>query len=181
MTIGLKQKLDYSDYAGIPPDGKRYEILDGDLLVTPAPSPLHQRASKRLQRQLEAYFESRALGEVFNAPIDVILTPHDVFQPDLVVVTDPRHISPRGIEAPPLLVVEILSPSSQDQDRGAKARRYAQLGIVHYWIVDPNIPRIECYRVQSGRYALVAQSEGSASLAHPDFPDLLLQLQHLQS
>lgn len=85
----------------IPPDGKRYEILEGELYVTPAPSPLHQRASKRLQRQLEAYFEGRSLGEVFNAPIDVILTPHDVFQPGLVVVTESSQISQRGIEGAP--------------------------------------------------------------------------------
>ncbi len=67
MMPGLKPKLDYSDYASIPPDGKRYEILDGELCVTPAPSPLHQRVSRRLQRQLEDYFHARGLGEVFNA------------------------------------------------------------------------------------------------------------------
>jgi Uma2 family endonuclease len=88
MITGLKQKLDYSDYARIPPDGKRYEILEGELYWTPAPSPLHQRISKRLQRTLEAYFEARSLGEVFDAPIDVILTAQDVVQPDLVVVAN---------------------------------------------------------------------------------------------
>jgi hypothetical protein len=67
MPTGLKRKLDYSDYAAIPPDGKRCEILDGAALVTPAPSPLHQRVSKRLQRQLEAYFETGSRAEVFNA------------------------------------------------------------------------------------------------------------------
>jgi Uma2 family endonuclease len=68
--IGLKQILDYCDLAHTPDDGNRYEILEGNLLVTPAPAPLHQRTSKRLQRQLEAYFETRSMGEVFNAPID---------------------------------------------------------------------------------------------------------------
>jgi Uma2 family endonuclease len=180
MVIGLKQTLDYSDYAGIPPDGNRYEILEGELYVTPAPSPLHQRVSKRLQRQLEDYFEGRSLGEVFNAPIDVILTPHDVVQPDLVVITDASRISQRGIEGAPLLVVEILSPSSRNQDRTTKARRYAQLGIRHYWIVDPDAARLECYRAESDRYMLVLQGEAPASLSHPDFPDLALQLQQLR-
>ena len=72
METGLKQRLDYGDYAGIPPDGLTYEILDGELYATPAPSPMHQRVSKRLQRQLEAYFEARGLGEVFNARIDLL-------------------------------------------------------------------------------------------------------------
>ena len=181
MAIGLKQTLDYGDYAAIPPDGKRYELLEGELYVTPAPSPLHQRVSKRLQRQLEAYFEGRSLGEVFNAPIDVILTPHDVFQPDLVVVTESSQISQRGIEGAPLLVVEVLSSSTRVQDRSAKARRYAQLGIHHYWLVDPEIPRIECYRAESGRYVLLFESEGHASTPHPDFAGLTIELQHLRS
>ncbi|MGH7232788.1 MAG: Uma2 family endonuclease [Nitrospiraceae bacterium] len=180
MAIGIKHKLDYSDYAGIPPDGKRYEILEGELFVTPAPTPLHQRVSKRLQRQLESYFEGRSLGEVFDAPIDVILTTQDVVQPDLIVVTETTQISQRGIEGAPLLVVEILSPSTRDHDRITKARRYAQLGVRHYWLVDPEIPRMECYRAESGRYVLLVQGEDAASLTHPDFSGLTIQLQHLR-
>jgi Uma2 family endonuclease len=176
MITGLKQKLDYSDYVEIPPDGKRYELLEGDLHVTPAPSPLHQRASKRLQRKLEAFFEARGIGEVFNAPIDVILTPHDVVQPDLVVVVEPTQISARGIEGPPLLVVEILSPSTGIRDRTVKARRYAALGIRHYWLVDPEAKRVECYRAEAGAYAPVVAGEAEASMSHPDWPELTFPL-----
>jgi Uma2 family endonuclease len=174
--IGLKQKLDYSDLAAAPDDGYRYEILEGDLLVTPAPSPLHQRVSKRLQRQLEAYFEARSLGEVFNAPVDLILTFHDVVDPDLVVVAEPKQVSERGIEGAPLLVVEILSPSTRVRDRTMKARRYAELGIPHYWIVDPDEKRLECFRLQATTYELLLQGESPAKLTHPDFPDLQLDL-----
>ena len=81
--------------------------------MTPAPSPFHQRASKRLQRQLERYFEDTGRAEVFNSPIDLILSPHDIAQPDLAVVTDRWSVVRRGIEAPPLLVVDkVLSPST---------------------------------------------------------------------
>jgi Uma2 family endonuclease len=145
MITGLKQKLDYDDYSGIPPDGKRYEILEGDLYVTPAPSPTHQRISRRLERVLEDYFHPRRLGEVFDAPIDAILTPNDVVQPDLVVVANAAQISARGIEGAPLLMVEILSTSTRSQDRTVKARRYAALGVRHYWIVDPDAKALECY------------------------------------
>ena len=147
MATGLKRKLDYEDYARLPDDGKRYEILDGELYVTPAPSPLHQRVSKRLQRKLEDYFEARGLGEVFNAPIDMILGRHDIAQPDILVVTDPGQISGRGIEGAPLLVVEVLSPSTRRHDRQVKMARYASLAVPHYWIVDPEAHRIECYRL----------------------------------
>jgi Uma2 family endonuclease len=179
MITGLKRKLDYSDYVEILPDGKRYELLEGDLYVTPAPSPPHQRASKRLRRRLEDYFEARGLGEVFNAPLDVILTPHEVVQPDLVVVADPTQISGRGIEGPPLLVVEILSPSTGIRDRTVKARRYAALGIRHYWLVDPEAKRLECYRAEAAAYVPVVQGEADAPVAHPDWPDLNLVLADL--
>src|SRR5262245_44060512 len=89
--------------------------------------------SKQLYERLAAYFEGRGLGEVFFAPIDLILTNHDVVQPDLVVVSDPTQVSPRGIEGIPRPVVEILSPSTRNQDR-AKSCRYAELGIPRYWI-----------------------------------------------
>ena len=89
--------------------------------MTPAPSPFHQRASKRLQRQLERYFEDTGRAEVFNSPINLILSPHDIAQPDLAVVTDRWSVVRRGIEAPPLLVVEVLSPSTERLDRGTRA------------------------------------------------------------
>ena len=179
MITGIKQKLDYDDYAGIPPDRNRYEIIEGELYVTPAPSPLHQRVSKRLQRQLEAYFEGRGLGEVFDAPVDLILTHHDVVQPDLVVVAEPRQVSARGIEGAPLLVVEVLSPSTRVQDRTVKARRYAAVGIPHYWIVDPEARRIECYRVDSGAYVAACEGEGDATIALPDWQGLMIALSDL--
>jgi Uma2 family endonuclease len=153
----LKRKLDYSDYVATPDDGKRYEIVEGDLYVTPSPSPMHQRVSRRLQRQLESYFHERSIGEVFNAPIDLILTDHNVMVPDLVVVSSPDLISKRGIEGPPLLIVEILSPSTRRLDRGAKARRYAESGVEHYWIVDPENKRLECHRLAERVFRPVAE------------------------
>jgi Uma2 family endonuclease len=181
MTIGLKQILDYEDYAGIPPDGKRYELLEGDLYVTPAPSPLHQWVSKRLQRQLEEHFEARGLGRVYNTPVDVILTHHDVVQPDLVVVTDLRQVSGRGIEGPPALLVEVLSPTTAAQDRGAKSRRYAALGVPHLWLLEPESRRLECYRLEGQAYRLVADATGEAGLEHPDWPGLTVRLADLRA
>ena len=176
MAPELKRKLDYSDYVATPDDGKRYEILDGDLCVNPSPSPLHQRVSRRLQLQFESYFHGRSIGEVFNAPIDLILSPHDVMVPDLMVVSDPAFITERGIEGPPLLIVEILSPSTKKQDRGAKAHRYAESGVEHYWIVDPKARRLECHRLMGREFQLVAEIEGESALLHPDIKELKIDL-----
>ena len=120
--MALKQKLDYSDLAGTPDDGLRYEILDGDLFGTPSPSIPHQRVSRELQRQLVAYFHPDGRGEVFDALLDVILSPHDVVEPDLIVVTQASQFSQRGIEGAPTLVVEILSPSTKQRDRTVKVQ-----------------------------------------------------------
>ena len=169
-------KLTYEDYASAPADGKIYQILDGELLVTPAPSPFHQRASKRLQRQLEAYFEDAGRGEVFDAPIDLILSPHDVVQPDLAVVTDPSSITGRGIERPPLLVVEVISPSTARHDRQLKAHRYAILGVPHYWILDPDQRRLECFALKAGSYELAVAGDALEQVAPPAWPGLTIDL-----
>lgn len=176
MDRVLNAKLTYEDYASAPADGMTYQVVDGALLVTPAPNPFHQRASKRLQRQLEAYFEDNGRGEVFNAPIDLILSRHDIIQPDLVVVTDPSIVTRRGIEAPPLLVVEVISPSSAQHDRQLKAQRYALLAVPHYWILDPDQQRLDCFTLREGVYETVASAKSPATLDLENWPGLTIDL-----
>jgi len=176
MRHAVKRKLGYDDLTGMPDDGLIREILDGDLVVTPSPAPAHQRVSKRLQRQLEAYFEARGVGEVFNAPLDTILGPHDVVEPDILVVTNAAAVTHRAIEGPPALVVEILSPSTATRDRTVKKHRYAAAGVAHYWLVDIDARRIECLRLAEEGYTLAAEAQGTESLVVPDWPDLTVDL-----
>jgi Uma2 family endonuclease len=176
---GLKRKLDYSDLQLTPDDGRRYELERGDLLVTPSPSLRHQRACRELFVQLMSYFHGRRLAEVFFAPTDLILTAHDVFVPDLVVTTDPASPSGRGIEKPPLLVVEVLSPSTCGIDRGLKARRYAELGVQHYWLADPERRSLECHRLRDGTFHSVVEGRDDATLVHPDWEGLSIDLGRL--
>jgi len=180
MRTGLNYKLEYDDLANFPDDGYRYELLDGDLMMTPAPNPRHQEVCGRLYLQLVAYFQPRG-GRVFFAPLDMILTKRDVFQPDLLVVTDPALITNRAVEGAPAIAVEVLSPSTADRDRTAKPARYAALGVRHYWIVDPDRRRMECYRERGGTYELVVEGEGSALLDQPDWPGLTIDLGQLWS
>jgi Uma2 family endonuclease len=179
VGFDLKRKLDYSDLQFTPDDGKRYELVRGDLFVTPSPNLRHQRVSRELLVQLMSYFHGRSLGEVFDAPTDVILTGQDVFVPDLVVTTDPGSPTGRGIERPPLLVVEILSPSTHKIDRGLKARRYAELGVQHYWIADPDRQRLECCRLRDGGFQPVIEGQGNTTLVHPDWDGLSIDLGRL--
>jgi Uma2 family endonuclease len=179
MAQSVKRKLGYDDLAGMPDDGLIREILDGVLFVTPSPVPMHQRVAKRLARQLEQYFEARGLGEVFQAPLDVILGPHDVAEPDLLLVTDPALVTERAIEGAPTLVVEILSPSTASRDRIIKRRRYAATGIEEYWIVDIDRQRIECLTLTEAGYSLSVAAERDETLVHRRWPDLTIHLAHL--
>ncbi len=139
MTESTKSPWTYEAYAGIPYDGKRHEIVAGDHFVNPAPNLYHQTVSRRLQFQLYSAIELKELGVVFNAPVDLQLSEHDIVQPDLVVIAKDRsHImTPIKIRGIPNLVVEILSPSNKKYDRETKRRAYQRCQIPEYWIVDP--------------------------------------------
>lgn len=156
MTAVLQIERPYTseDLASIPDDGKRYEVIGGELIVSPAPSTKHQRASIRLTRILADYLERSASGEVFAAPLDVVLGTHDIVQPDLVVMLH-RHaerITEAGIEGAPDIVIEITSPSSQRVDRIRKSATYATFGVPEYWIVDPETETILVQTLVDGRY-----------------------------
>jgi len=169
--------LTYEDYVGLPNDGKRYEILDGELFVTPAPVPLHQRVSRNLERLLDRHVVGGALGEILHAPIDVILSPTTIAQPDILFIRAGRDIvTRRAVEAPPDLVVEILSPSSLRQDRVTKAALYARFGVPHYWIVDPEARRIDAYELEGGTYRLTAEARGTDVLRSSLFAGLEIAL-----
>lgn len=120
--------LTYEDYCRLPNDRNRYEVLDGELSVTPAPRISHQRVSNRLHRFLDNHVVANQLGEILTAPTDLILAPTTVVQPDLVFISnDRRHIvAERAIEGPPNLVIEILSPTTGNIDRVTKAQLYAR-------------------------------------------------------
>jgi Uma2 family endonuclease len=177
------RKWDYSDLDQLPEAdlGFRYEVLDGELFVTPSPRTIHQLVSKRLQQVLIAYFEERRIGEVFHAPIDVILGQHDILVPDLVVVTNAAQVSERGVEGAPAIAIEILSHSTTKRDRTLKSSRYGAAGVPHYWIVNPAPVSLECYRLINRRYALVASGTAPARVAHPDWPGLTIDLEMLGS
>ncbi len=166
----------YTDYAAISNDGRRYEVHEGELSVTPAPGSKHQEISLNLAVALYQYVRARGLGKVLEAPIDCILSETTIVQPDIAYVEARRLdiISPRGIEGPPALVVEILSPSTIQIDRVVKRQLYARHGVPAYWIVDPEQQSVEAYTLSEGAYELVARLEGAQPAALPPFADLAL-------
>ncbi|MFH0944251.1 MAG: Uma2 family endonuclease [Planctomycetota bacterium] len=168
--------LGYKDYEALPADGRRYEIHEGELSVTPAPSPQHQIISRNLFIVLHAYVKAKGIGEVLYAPLDVILSNTSVVQPDIVYLDSPRlgAISHRGVEGPPTLVVEIVSPTSTVIDRGAKHQLYAHYGVPFYWLVDPEGRVVDAYVLGPQGYSLALRAAGSDPVSPPPFPDLAL-------
>jgi Uma2 family endonuclease len=165
------RKLTYFDYVTLPDDGQRYEILDGQLAVTPAPTSTHQRVSQNLNFALESWVRPRKLGTVWQAPLDVILDEHTVLEPDIMFVAASRAeiVTKRGIEAAPDLVIEILSQSTAALDRGKKLHLYARHGVGRYWIVDPENETLEVFALRDGAYVAAGTHRGD-DVAQVDVP-----------
>ena len=143
-------KLTHADYLRFPDDGLRHELLDGEHFVSPTPRIPHQRISQRLSFAMTAFVGEHGLGEVFVAPLDVILSEHDVLEPDLLFVSEARReILQDWVRGAPDLVVEVLSPSTRSRDLGIKRRIYRDRGVREYWIVDPDAEAVEICRFGS--------------------------------
>jgi Uma2 family endonuclease len=170
--------LTYDEYRLLPEDGKRYELMDGDLFVSPAPSTRHQTVSRRLQFALMQSLEVPGLAQIFNAPCDVIFEPTSVVQPDLVIVGAARAhiITARAIEGVPDVVVEILSPGGSDRDEHLKRRLYERYGVPEYWVVEPEHDFVTVWRLDGGSYGLRARLDRASVLDHPEFPTVSIPL-----
>jgi len=168
----------YEDYAAIPPDNRRWELIDGDFEVNPAPAPRHQTVSRRLQFELMKVLEESGLALVFNAPLDVILSDNNVVQPDLAILSTARAhlVTERGIEGPPDIVVEIMSPSSRVLDRRVKLALYARFAVPEYWLVDPIGGHIELHRLGEATYALEQRFDRASTLETASFPEVQINL-----
>ena len=168
--------LTYADLVGMPSDGKRYELHEGEIYMTAAPRPRHQQVVGNLYFILTAHVRRLGLGEVFLSPIDVILADVTVVEPDLVYLDAAwlGRVSDRGIEGPPTLAIEVLSPTTAAADRGVKLQLAAKYGVPHYWIVDAEARLVETYRLAGPSYEPGPRLDGSTAAALPPFLDLLL-------
>jgi Uma2 family endonuclease len=175
-----KSALTYRDYEALPNDRRRYEIHDGELCVTPAPSLEHQIIQGNLLRVMFGHVPDRTPGIVLSAPTDVILADRpdatSIVQPDVLYIglDRMRRTSQRGIEGGPTLAVEIVSPSTRTIDRVTKRGLYARYGVPYLWLVDPNARVVEAFVLERERYVLAATAAGAEPLDLPPFTALAL-------
>lgn len=174
-------KLTYDDYTLFPDDGQRHELIDGEHFVSPAPNRKHQAIAGNVFGLIWSYLQRRRIGRVFNAPFDVILSPSDVVQPDVVylsreriadIETDPY------VKGAPNLVVEVVSPTTRKRDETIKRHLYERFGIDEYWVIAPTLGTIVVFRRASHRYVRVLELalDRKDVLTTPLLPGLRLAL-----
>jgi len=148
-------KLTYDDFLLFPDDGQRHELIDGEHYVTPSPNLRHQRISGQLHLAIGLYLRAHPIGEVFYAPLDVVVSEFDVVEPDLLYVARERAaevLIPQHVRGVPDLVVEIASKGTRKRDETIKRALYDRSGVREYWVVDPEIDVIRVYRRTGGDF-----------------------------
>ena len=181
MAVQPAEKLyTVDDYLAMPDEYPRYELLEGELIERVSPTSRHQRISRQLFTALNTHCAAHDLGEVFYAPLDVILSRTVVVQPDLLFISKARRAELIGerITGAPDLVIEILSPATSARDFNQKRKLYARHGVKEYWIVDP-APRdgtIEVQRLQGNVFSTLGLFEKGQTLTASTFEGLAVDL-----
>ena len=174
-------KMTYDQYCLLPDDGKQYEVIDGELFMTPAPKPRHQKIVLRLAEELSRFVRENSLGEVFVAPVDVLLDQHTVLEPDVLFISTARVsiVKEDAIEGPPDLVVEVLSPSTFYKDLRKKMTAYSQFGVQEYWVVDPETQTIEVYTRRDDKLQLAQKFSSGEAVESALLPGLRLAVNNV--
>ena len=182
MTLpGSQIKFTYRDYLNAPAD-RRYELLDGELTMAPAPGESHQRVAALLGWKLVQFVTENGLGRVYPAPFDVVLSDTDVVQPDLVFVSRARaHVlTAANVRGAPDIVVEILSPSTAERDRTFKRTLYARHGVREYWLVDTAGESVAVLLLDDrGAYQVAGTYRAGETLVSSILPGFLLNVDDL--
>ncbi|MHB8368562.1 MAG: Uma2 family endonuclease [Leptospirales bacterium] len=179
-TASLKEWT-YEEFMSLPEGGPlRYEIIDGELCMTPSPNTRHQEISLILSLAIGNWVGKSSSGKLFIAPYDVFFSkdPLQVVEPDLVFVSK-EHLSiigEKNIQGVPDLLVEILSPSTEASDRRVKHSLYERFGVPEYWIVDPATNTIQVFRLADGHYPAPQELGNTDVLSTPFLPGLSIPL-----
>ncbi|MCL4485274.1 MAG: Uma2 family endonuclease [Nitrospirae bacterium] len=177
MTTVKPQEWTYEDYLALPEGGPlRYEVIDGELYMTPAPNTRHQEISMNLSGIFWNFLRSNPIGKIFVAPYDVIFShsPLQYVEPDLVFVSKERSsiVTEQNIQGVPDLVVEILSDGTGIRDRRKKFSLYERFGVLEYWIVDPEEETVQIFRLSDGIYQAPVEIRKGAEISSPLLPGL---------
>jgi Uma2 family endonuclease len=181
MGTEVIPKVTFEEFRQFPIDGKRYELISGEVHLTPAPNTKHQFVVHNLDISLSPYVQKNKLGEVWEAPLDVQLAEDTALQPDLVFVANRRAeiVREEFIAGAPDLVVEVLSASTAVHDRATKLPIYAEAGVPEVWLLDSQAKTVEVLKLQGKKYLVDATLAGDQVLTSNLFPGWQLPLRDL--
>lgn len=173
-----ERALTYQDLLELPDDGLRYELINGELIVSPSPYLRHQRIVGRLYLALGNHLAAHGGGIVYVAPADVLFSDIDVVEPDLVFIADDRLSiqTEANIQGAPSLVIEVLSRTHPRRDQIQKRDLYARFDVPEYWIVDPEADRVEVYRHDGNGYPRPAILQPGDDLTYERLPGLRIDV-----
>lgn len=174
--------LTYNDYLLLPDDGQRHEIIGGEHYMTPAPTVIHQRLIRNMSQILHQHVRQYQLGEVLFSPVDVLLSPRDIVQPDLLFMSasGQARITEKNILGAPDLIVEVISESSRRLDKKIKRKLYDEHAVAEYWLADPELRIIEIYRRNNeNRLVRTEEYEDAGIITSPLFPGLQINISEL--
>ena len=179
-TATEKKKYTYEDYLKTP-DDVRYELIEGDLLMTPSPVTKHQRILRYLGFELLSFVRAKDLGEIFLAPYDVYFDNENVVQPDILFMSSERLnlIGEKNIQGPPDLVIEILSESTAYRDLVQKKKLYARYGVKEYWIIIPEEASVGIYIIKNDVFTLHRSFGKEETLESPMLKGLTIDLRKI--
>lgn len=174
----------YDEFAAASPESNLpTELWDGEIIMSAAPRPVHQRIVFGCAEHLKAHVKSRRLGEAFVSPIDVVFGPTKVVQPDVVFVSNAQKsiVESTCIRGVPELLIEVISEGTWRRDRVDKKALYEQFGVAEYWIVDPDSRLIEVFTLTRGTYQLHARGVGTEKVNSKLLAGLRVSFQHLEA
>lgn len=144
------------------PEGTNVQLIENNLVMSPAPSDIHQEVIDKVYRRLGNYVEQYDLGKTRVAPYDVYFDEENIFQPDIIFISNENlnKIEDDGLHGVPDLVMEILSPRSEKDDTGRKKNVYQRYGVKEYWIVDPSTKHVEGFSLVDEMFVSISSETG---------------------
>lgn len=183
MATTVIRKMSYDEFQTLPRDGsKRFELIEGEVFMTPSPNTRHQRAVAKLLRRLADFTDAGDLGEVFIAPYDIVFSKWTALEPDLLFIRKERSgiVTDANVQGAPDLVIEMLSPSNKAYDRKTKLREYEKAGVPEVWYLDPEERTAEILNLGSdGFYGLTAALSGNAAITSRVLPGFSITLDRI--
>ena len=176
-VLSDKDTYTAEDYFKLP-QGAPYQLIGGKLVMNPSPIPYHQEISRKLSQKIGSFIEENNLGTLYYSPLDVIFSEQEVYQPDIIFISNDNSniIREKNIQGPPDMALEILSPETAYYDLREKFKVFEKCGVKEYWIVDPGLKKMEIYENKDKKFKIFSEAEGGGVVSSKVLDGLSISL-----